>query len=263
MPEPVRTRRPPPDFRRATVVGTTDRGPRLTTVTLRGPALVGFSVEAPAASVRLLLPRTDADGRLEIPEWNGNEFRFADGVRPPIRTLTPLRTDPSSGSVEVEVVRHGHGALAGWAGTAAEGDQVALAGPGAGYAVPDGADRFLVVGDESALPAIGQVLDALPRPAAVEVVVEVAAPEGRIALPHHPGATVRWCDLPPGAPPGAAMFAAVAALDVPADVAVWAAGEAAAVHRLRKLLLDERGVARSRAVIRGYWKHGRDGAGTS
>ena len=40
---------------------------------------------------------------------------------------------------------------------------------------------------------------------------------------------------------------------------MWAAGEAAAVQRIRKLLFDERGVPRSQATIRGYWKVGRDG----
>ena len=35
------------------------------------------------------------------------------------------------------------------------------------------------------------------------------------------------------------------------------AGEAAAVQRIRHHLFDERGLSRSHAVVRGYWKHGR------
>jgi len=40
---------------------------------------------------------------------------------------------------------------------------------------------------------------------------------------------------------------------------VWVAGEAAAVQRIRRALFEERGVPRSRATVRGYWKHGRAG----
>ena len=40
---------------------------------------------------------------------------------------------------------------------------------------------------------------------------------------------------------------------------VWAAGEAAAVQRIRRYLFDERRDARDRTTVRGYWKHGRGG----
>ena len=43
--------------------------------------------------------------------------------------------------------------------------------------------------------------------------------------------------------------------DVPP--AVWVAGEAAAVQKIRKHLFDQRGMSRSDATVRGYWKHGR------
>jgi NADPH-dependent ferric siderophore reductase len=49
----------------------------------------------------------------------------------------------------------------------------------------------------------------------------------------------------------------VEAQDTPVGTQVWAAGEAAAVQRLRNLLVGERGLPRHDTVIRGYWKHGR------
>lgn len=137
-----------------------------------------------------------------------------------------------------------------------------MSGPGAGYAVPVGNPRFVLIGDESAIPAIDDLLAHLPPGAAVEVVLESADPAGRLELQPHPGATVSWHDLPTGSAPGSALFDAVEALDTTGDVAIWAAGEAAAVQRLRRLLLVERSIPRSRAVIRGYWKHGRPLAGS-
>ena len=103
------------------------------------------------------------------------------------------------------------------------------------------------------------LLEALRSDATVQVLVEVAEPDARLDLPHHAGATVRWCDLPPGGTHGDALFAAVAGASIGPATRVWAAGEAAAVQRLRRHLFDERKLPRSRAFVRGYWKHGRSG----
>ena len=99
----------------------------------------------------------------------------------------------------------------------------------------------------------------LPRPTAVDVHIEVAHPDGRLALPDHPGARVAWHDLPAGAPPGAALVDAVRAATIDPQARVWAAGEAAAVQKIRRHLFDDRAMPRTQAVVRGYWKHGRGG----
>ena len=106
-----------------------------------------------------------------------------------------------------------------------------------------------------------QVLDAVPDETPVQVRVEVAHPDGRFALPAHPGATVEWCDLAPGSPPGDALGAAVRGVALPDGTRVWAAGEAAAVQRIRRHLFDDRGLPRAQTSVRGYWKHGRAGDG--
>jgi NADPH-dependent ferric siderophore reductase len=94
----------------------------------------------------------------------------------------------------------------------------------------------------------------------VQVRVEVARPEGRLALPDHPRAAVEWCDLPRGASPGDALVAAVRDADLAPDTRVWIAGEAAAVQRIRRYLFEECGISRAQTSVRGYWKHGRTGA---
>jgi NADPH-dependent ferric siderophore reductase len=227
-------------------------------ITLGGDELAGFSVELPAASVRLLLP-APGEAELVMPAWNGNEFLLADGRRPTIRTFTPRRADPDGGELDVEVVIHEEGAASRWAASAREGDTVAVSGPGRGYAVDSDAGAFLLAGDETAIPAISQLLEHIPHHAAVQVHIEVARPDARRDLPHHPGAHAQWWDLPTGSQAGAAMLEAVRATDVHAGARVWAAGEAAAVQRIRRHLFEERGVARAQTSVRGYWKHGRTG----
>ena len=250
-------RREPPRFRPVTVAAVAHRSPWLVRVTLTGPALAGFAIPQPASSVRVLLPVSGAD-TLEIPAWNGNEFRLADGARPVIRTLTPRRHDPANDTLDVEVVRHREGAASAWAARASEGAPAAVSGPGRGYTIDQEAPAYLVLGDESALPAIEQLLEALP-PVPVAVHVEVAHPDARVELPAHPTASVTWHDRPDGIAHGATLEAAARTAEIGPGTRVWAAGEAASVQRLRTHLFGERAVPRPHTWIRGYWKHGRAG----
>ena len=254
----IRSRREPPPFRPATVTEVADRGERLVRLTLTGEALAGLDIGLPAASVRLLVP-DHPDRPADLPDWNGNEFLRADGSRPAIRTLTPVRFDPSGPSLEVEVVLHGAGPLSTWAGSRPVGGETAVSGTGRGYTIDPDAATFVLAGDESAIPAICVLLDSLAPSATVTVLIEAIEPVAPVVLPDHPGATVTWLGLDGGARPGDALGAAVAALELDPDVRIWAAGEAAGVHRLRQHLFDERGIPRSHAVVRGYWKVGRGG----
>jgi NADPH-dependent ferric siderophore reductase len=228
----------------------------MTRITIGGDELAGLDIERPAASVRLLLPH---EGRLVLPTWNGNEFLLPDGQRPTIRTFTPRRLDASAFELDVEIVRHGAGQASAWATAAEPGDAVAVSGPGRGYAIDHDAAAFLLAGDETAIPAISQLLETLPGPTPVQVHVEVAHPDGRLDLPEHPNATVEWHDLPSGASAGGALVAAVHDANLEPGTRVWVAGEAAAVQQVRRHLFGDRGLPRASATIRGYWKRGATG----
>ena len=194
-----------------------------------------------------------------MPTWNGNEFLLPDGTRPALRTFTPLAVDAERLELEIWIVLHDGGVASAWAADAAAGDRVAVSGPGRGYDIDRDAPAFLVAGDESAIPAIIQLLDVLPTGPPIEVLVEVTRPDARLPLPNHPSATVTWVDLPSGGTHGDALFDAIRAATIDPDARIWAAGEAAAVQRIRKHLFDERGFARAQTTVRGYWKHGRRG----
>lgn len=239
----LRVRREPPRLRRAEVRRRTVLTPRMTQVVVGGPELIGLDPGLPGASVRLLLPSPGSD-ELVLPTWDGNEFLLPDGSRPILRTLTPRRVEGDE--LTVEVVLHGHGPLSTWATTAVAGRPVAVSGTGRGYEIDAAAPAFLLAGDESALPAISQLLDALPSPARVDVLVEVGDPAARLDLPDHPRAAVRWID--------GSLADAVRAAPLSPGTKVWAAGEAATMQRIRKHLFEERAIPRADAVVRGYWK---------
>jgi NADPH-dependent ferric siderophore reductase len=258
-----RLRREPPRLRRVEVRRAEALGPRLLRLTFTGDELDGLVIDQPAASVRLLLP-SPGTTELVLPQWAGNEFLLPDGRRPILRTFTPRRLDASAVELDLDVVLHGGGAASTWAVAARPGAPAAISGPGRGYELDPGAPALLLAGDETAMPAIGQLLESLPAALPVQVHLEVARPDGRLAILDQQASTraattLAWYDLPEGAPPGDALVAAVKAADIAAGERVWAAGEAAAVQRIRRHLFDEREMARAHTTVRGYWKHGRAG----
>ena len=137
-------------------------------VTFSGPDLEGLRVTQPASSIRVLLPGPDVP-ELVLPSWNGNEFLLPDGTRPSIRTFTPRRLDVDALELDVDIVIHDGGLAARWVGSAEPGDPVAISGPGRGYDIDRAATAFVLAGDETAIPAICQLLEALPGRIPVQV----------------------------------------------------------------------------------------------
>ena len=225
-------------------------------ITLEGDVFRRIEIDQPAMSVRFVVPWPGEP--LELPEWNGNEFLLADGRRPALRTFTPLRHDRERGSLDLEVVRHDGGAVSGWAESAEHGTTAAFSGPGAGYEFPADAERLLVFGDETALPAIRQLVEMAPAGLSLDLHVETVMPEARLDLGARDIDDVTWYDTPTGTLPGAALATSVEELtSLPVSTHVWAAGEASSVQRIRNHLFKSLGVERSRGVVRGYWKPAR------
>ncbi len=243
-------RREPPPFLHVVVEATEALGPRLMRVRLVGEELGKMETPQPAASVRLLLPHPGAE--LEIPVWQGNEFLNADGTRPIIRTFTPRRFDPTSGQLEIDMVLHSAGAASAWIQGATTGDVAAVSGPARGYDIDPEAPSFLLAGDESAVPAMAQLLEVLPGDTPVRVHIAAEAAFGTVPLPDHPRATVAWHEVDDDR--GGARAAALRNDETVTTAAIWCAGQAAAMQHVRKLLFQELGLPRSQGVVRGYWK---------
>ncbi|MEH0974252.1 siderophore-interacting protein [Micromonospora sp. CPCC 205546] len=181
---------------------------------------------------------------------------------PRLRAYTVRAWDAAAGEMTVDIVHHGDVGVGGpWAAALRPGDPVHFVGPGGAYAPSPDADWHLLVGDESALPAIAAALERLPAGAPAAVFVEVAdrADEQPLASP----GAVRLTWLHRGdRPVGEALVEAVRALEFPpGDVHAFVHGEATFVKELRRLLRVERGVSRERLSISGYWRRGLDDEG--
>ncbi|WP_023589534.1 siderophore-interacting protein [Streptomyces thermolilacinus] len=177
---------------------------------------------------------------------------------PAQRTYTVRAWNPVQRELTIDFVVHGDEGLAGpWAARARVGETVRFLGPGGGYAPDPAADWHLLVGDESALPAIAAALEGLPEGAVAHAFIEVDGEDDELKIAAPAGAEVRW--LPRrGRPVGQALVEAVRGLDFPeGTVHAFVHGEAGAVRELRRHLRTERGIPLERLSISGYWRLGK------
>jgi NADPH-dependent ferric siderophore reductase len=250
--EPVRRgpRRPPP--RPVEVVSIERLTSRMLSIVLGGESLATFTPPPPTAHIKLFLP--DSSGDVAVPEVGPEGLVWPNG-RPTMRTYTPRHFDAEARTLEVWFVLHGDGPAARWAATAKPGDRAAIGGPGGRLAVDPTAARWWIGGDESALPAVATLIEAMPAGASAEVHLEVDGAEDELELPTHPGVTATWHHRA-GAGWGEALTAAVQPAHLDEETHVWVACEAAAVRRIRAHLLTDRSLPRAQVTTRGYWRTG-------
>ncbi|MFJ6611208.1 siderophore-interacting protein [Streptomyces sp. NPDC091289] len=178
---------------------------------------------------------------------------------PKTRTYTVRGWDPDAVELSVDFVCHGESGLAGpWAASVKPGEEIYFIGPGGGYSPGAEADWHLLIGDESALPAIGASLEAMPAGAVAKAFIEVSGPEEEQEIRTPADAEIIW--LHRGERQiGVALHEAVAAWEFPAGtVHAFVHGEAHFVKALRHHLRTERGLARDQLSISGYWRRGAD-----
>lgn len=226
--------------------------PRMRRVTFGGPDLATFVWSGPAAHMKIIFPEPGLGlDTVAVPD--------PDGPRPTTtRTYTPRSFDDAAKTLDVDFALHGPGPAATWAGQARVGQQVVMMGPAPGYAVDVEAPWYVLLGDDSALPAMESILDALPATTRVSVFVEVVAADEARALAGPLQTEVTW--LPRGndaSAAGAALLKAIEGFKWPAgEGRVYIGCETGAMRRLRDAILASSGLDRSRVVARGYWRIG-------
>jgi NADPH-dependent ferric siderophore reductase len=143
------------------------------------------------------------------------------------------------------------------------GQTLEIGGPRGSTVVPDDFDWYLLIGDESALPAMGRRVEAL-RPG-VPVTTVVAVADEREAQRFETQATWRpeWVVRgEPGTNDGALLLRALANFTPPpGDGFVWIAGEAALVHEVRAHFVEKRQHPAEWIKAASYWHRGGHGEG--
>lgn len=251
--------------RRAHVVDVQQVAPVMLRVRVTGPDFADFASSGPSDHVRVFFP--DPQTReLVAPTAVGPT---EDGiVRPdaPVhaRDFTPLRVVDLGGAIALDLDFYLHpspGPAARWAASASPGQELVIVGPRGSKAAPQGADRLLLVCDETALPSACRWVAEVPAATAVDI----------IAITHDDGAWVETYVVDTSgrtdirlrhlsAPVvDAALIALVDQLGADASTYVFAAGEASGLVALRRHLRNDLGLAREQVALSGYWRRGTAG----
>jgi NADPH-dependent ferric siderophore reductase len=234
--------------------------PHLVRVTFGGEALHDFTSASFDDHVKVFFPEPGMEAPV-LPEVGPDGPVFPAGMpRPIARDYTPRHFDTERGELVIDFVLHDVGPASTWAMQARVGQHLGIGGPRGSFVVPTGFDWHLLIGDETALPAISRRLTELPAHARVAVVVEARDPSARIAFDTPADLHEVWCYRNEGAagdPATSPLLEAVRGTYLPdGDGYVWAAGEAAAIRAVRQHLTAERGIDKSRIRAASYWKRG-------
>jgi len=232
--------------------------PHMVRVVAGGAELAGFP-DTPYTDryVKIVFPRPD----VSYPDPFDLELIRASLPReqwPLTRTYTVRALDRAAGELTIDFVHHGDAGLAGpWAAGAVAGDRLRLLGPGGAYAPRPQADWHLLVGDESALPAIGAACERVPAGVPVVAVLEVADDTERQPLAGPGRLQAHWLYRTDGSTER--VLTRLRSLRLPTGrVHAFVHGEAGMVRAVRRYLLEERGVPRDALSVSGYWRLGRD-----
>jgi NADPH-dependent ferric siderophore reductase len=178
-------------------------------------------------------------------------------AEPPARRRYTVRSwDAASHRLTLDFVVHGDSGVAGpWAATAGPGDVLVFTGPGGGYRPDPGADWHLMVGDESALPAIAASLEVLPAGARAVVRLVCDGPAHELELSSPADVDLLWLRRQGDEGDPRLLLAAVEALDFGDGTPFgFVHGEADEVRAVRRHLLQERGLTRGDLSCSPYWR---------
>jgi len=229
--------------------------PRLLSVLVTGDDLDGFANVAPTSHLKVFLPAAGQDAP-NLPEFAPDGVaRAGDGPPPTVRTYTPRYYDPATRTLEIQFLLHGEGPASEWAQQAKPGDKLAVAGPGGRFSLEPVADHWWIAGDESAIPAIGTLLDALPETVTTDVHIEVTDSDDVIKLVDPAKTLITWHHRYDSAF-GRELADAAKTAVIPDGARVWVACEAAAMRDIRRYFIRERGIPAAQLVTRGYWRAG-------
>jgi NADPH-dependent ferric siderophore reductase len=285
--------------------------PSFVRVQLGGPLLCDLGVVRPwyDQRIKLVFPGTAGivpDFSWADESWYGTWLDRPEAERGHMRTYSvrDVIGEGENTRLVVDIVVHEGATGPGnsWALAAAPGDQLAMMGPRRGHAYggiewePPAGRRLLIVGDETAVPAICVILEQLPANARGTAFVEVPYAEDVQDVDHPVDVEVVW--LPrEGAQHGELLHPAVArhlgaprtVVDVAdeevdpdlwetpafsssgeavsdgtgdpsdtrhADLYAWIAGESKVVTALRRHLVRDLGIDRRQVAFMGYWRRG-------
>ena len=225
--------------RRLTVAEKDHLTPAMIRIVLTGEELADFVSLGADDHIKLFLPAEDGD-------------------RQEKRDYTPRAYDRDARRLTIDFAVHEAGPATRWAIAAQTGDEIEIGGPRGSAVVSPTFDWWLLIGDETALPAIGRRIEELPAGVEVISVVAVASAEEEQTFTTLARHSAIWAHRPGDqADDPTALLSALRDIALPeGDGFVWIAAETTVARAVRDYLSAERGHPREWTKAAGYWRKG-------
>lgn len=196
-------------------------------------------------------PKPGQEIVLQIPQAGGEPAR---------RHYTIRRYDAASRQMDVDFVLHGHRTPGvSWSLDAKPGDMIEIRGPRGRIGLDPAADWHLFVGDETCIPAIFALIEALPKGARAFAFIEIGGEADKQQVSTQADLKLQWLMRNAAPGPSDLIFNALAAFTLPPGKGhAIVIGETSNVRKQRHSLL-ERGLDRSQIYAEGYWRPDRIG----
>jgi NADPH-dependent ferric siderophore reductase len=239
----------------ATVLRREELTPTMVRIVFGGDGLRGWSMDGHTDSY-LVLWYPPAQAPYAAPfEVDQIKTEFPAEAWPAHRHYSVRRWDPVRGELWIDFVVHGDEGLAGpWARAARPGDQIMLTLPGGGYRPDLSADWHLLVGDESAFPAIAAALEVLPEGTRAVAVLLCDGPNAELSFDTAADLQVIWLHRSSAADSAERLVETVRRLPWPGRVHAFVHGEAGEIRAVRRHLFADRAVPRQDVSVSGYWR---------
>lgn len=221
--------------RTLTVTQREELGPHMLRFTLTSPDLDSFVSVSCDDHIKLFL--TDAAGETVMREY------------------TPRAYDTEARTLVLDFALHDAGPATQWAIDAQIGSQLTIGGP-RGSRVIKGVQNWLLIGDETALPAIGRRIEELAPGDHATALITVCGAEDEQQFTSAGTQDIRYIHRPETEADKVEPFlAALADLELAEDTFVWVAAEAYVARALRAHFLDA-GLPKVWLKTAGYWTRG-------
>jgi len=230
-----------PKRRTVTVTSVECLTPLMRRITFQSPDLADFESAAPDDHIKLFL--TDAVGETCM------------------RDYTPRRFDRAAATLTIDFALHRSGPASDWARLAKPGDRLEIGGPRGSQVVADDFDWYLLIGDETALPAIGRRVEELRPHVPVITIVAIDSETEQQDFTTNADWRPCWAHRDPRGDDADRLRAILATVALPpGDGYVWIAGEAQLARALRQTMLEDRHHPKAWIKAAGYWAKGEIGA---
>ncbi len=214
--------------------------PKMLRITFTGEELADFISLAPDDHIKIAAPSPNGPDGIERREY------------------TPRRYDNAARSLVVDFALHDAGPATLWALNAKPGDTLEVGGPRGSAVVSPDVKRWLLIGDETALPAIGRRIEEMAPGTTITSIVAVTDAEEHQSFDTSAALTGLWAYRPlSDATDPAALLDVLRTIDLEPETFVWIAAEAKVTRAIRTYLVEERGHPLTWMKASGYWVMGK------